>query len=158
MKAFIVTVTGMRDWTNKQQIWDVLDALLREHFERHDFHAVMPSKTEFESNLRLAFVVRHGKSGSVDTAANEWARENKVTCERFQAEWHPIGGGIDYSAGPRRNRAMAAAQPRADLGLAFWDGSMRKKNNREYSGTLDCMKALLGEGIPLRVEPPRRGT
>ena len=153
MTQFIVTVTGMRDWPNKQQVWDVLDELLEAHYRRHGFNPLLWCEA-----LRDGFTVRHGKSGNVDIAANDWGIDRKVTIERFQADWGLPGGGTDYSAGPRRNRVMAAAQPPADLGLAFWDGTMRKKagQNREYSGTLDCMKALLAQGVPLRVEPLRK--
>lgn len=153
----IVTVTGMREWKNKQQVWQELDALLVEHSERWLFEQTTDTRELVGTVTELAnkaFVLRHGKSGNVDIAANEWGIARGVTVERFQAQWHYPTGGVDYSAGPRRNREMAAAEPKADLCLAFWDGTLQRRGNRDVSGTLDMITAALAQSIPVSIKPP----
>lgn len=146
----IVIVTGMREWKNKEQVWRELDALLDQHYAAH------PIGTAVRERARREFILRHGKSGNVDISANEWGVARGVTVERFQAQWSFPGGGTDYSAGPRRNREMAAAEPKADLCLAFWDGTLQFRGNREVSGTLDMIKAALAKGIPVSIIPVRQ--
>lgn len=153
----IVIVTGMRDWKNKQQIWQELDVLLAVHVKSYLYEQDTDEFTcadRLTAAARAAFILRHGKSGNVDIAANEWGKERGVTVERFQADWRLPGGGTDYSAGPRRNREMAAAEPRADLCLAFWDGTLQRRGNRDVSGTLDMIKASLAKRIPVSIKPP----
>jgi hypothetical protein len=45
-----------------------------------------------------------GAATGVDKCGEFWAKQNKITVRRFPAEWHKYGP----SAGPRRNKAMAA--------------------------------------------------
>ncbi len=149
MKTFI-TVTGMRDWSNKQQVREALDWEFNEHLS--NYGAAPPSDG---STLEQDFVLRHGCSGNVDTAANEWAREKGVTVERFRADWQMIGGGIDYSAGPRRNKKMAQALPLSHKCLAFWDGTFKRRGNRESSGTFNMITEALAAGILTIITPPR---
>ena len=66
-----------------------------------------------------------------------------------------VGGGTDFSAGPRRNRAMAQKDPRADLCLAFWSGKFTKRGGREVSGTFNMITEALAAGIPVTIHPPR---
>lgn len=144
----VVIVTGERDWSNKQQIWDELDVLLNEY--------TRSINNWTEAILReQGFVLRHGVGGKADFAANEWGRKHGVTIERFPAEWGLIGGGTDYSAGLRRNRAMAQKDPRADVCLAFWSGKFTKRGSREVSGTFQMITEALAAGITVNIHPPR---
>ena len=155
MSQYIVIVTGMRDWEDKQQVHDELDRLFGDHLRRHGVIPWLGTKEHLLTDLRAAFVVRHGKSGNVDIAANDWAIKNKVTCERFQAQWHLPGGGTDYSAGPRRNREMAQAEPRADLCLAFWNGQFQRRHGRDVSGTHNMICEALLADTYVKIVPPK---
>ncbi|MDX3230554.1 hypothetical protein [Streptomyces sp. ME19-01-6] len=116
-------------------------------------------------------VIRHGACPgrkSADQAASDWIRDCGewlgVTEDPMAADWdhctsdcppghrrtkapgdtaHP-GQLPDYcpAAGPRRNAAMVAKQPRADWGIAFPHG-------RSY-GTRNCMRLAQMAGIPVR--------
>jgi len=154
----IVIVTGERDWLNKQQVWDELDKLFKRH--QLDYSAKHPEETlsiEGLHRIDAAFILRHGVSGNVDFAANDWGISRHVTIERFRAEWRD-GGTYNPGAGPMRNRKMAEASPKADLGLAFWSGKMRRQHSREYSGTLDCIQALLTCCVRVQIVPPKETT
>ena len=145
----IVIVCGEREWSDKKQVFDELDSLLTEHC------ANAPIGEQAQRRARESFVLRHGKGGNADFFANEWGLERGVTIERFPAEWRLIGGGTDYSAGPRRNRAMAQKDPKADLCLAFWSGKFTKRGNREVSGTFNMITEALDAGIAVSIKPPR---
>lgn len=145
MSTYIIIVTGQRDWTDTKTIERVLDQEL-------EYFCVLADSAAPER--RVEFVLRHGASGNVDIAANKWGIERGVTIERFHAKWHDHTG-YNPAAGPIRNREMAAAEPRAHRCVGFWDGKMRIRGNREFSGTLDMLKTALSFGIPIRVEPPR---
>lgn len=147
----IVTVAGMRDWPNKQQIFDELDALLGAHMTRW---ASLTLGT-LEEGVK-AFILRHGVSGNADNWANEWGLEHGVTIERFHADWHEPGGAYNPAAGPIRNRKMAKAEPKADLWLSFWDGKFRQRGQRKVSGSFDGIVAALEAGINVAIKPPRR--
>ncbi len=155
MKTIII-VCGERDWKDKATIWRVLDAALDVH--RYDYKhpdGTLPPD-EHERQCCADFILRHGICEGADIVANEWGLARGVTVERFRAEWRDHTG-YHPEAGPIRNRAMAKAEPRAKECLAFWSGKMRIRNGKhEYSGTLDMMKAALGEGIPVRITPPRK--
>lgn len=155
----IVVVTGQREWQNRQQVWEALDELLHQHYKKHGFNPHLLIEESLRKELLATFVLRHGKSGNVDNAANDWARARGVTVERFQAEWTDrVTGQVDYSAGPRRNKAMAQAEPRADVCLAFWDGTLTRRHGRDVSGTLDMIKVALQHGITVTVHPPKPTT
>lgn len=147
--TYCLIVTGERDWTDKAQVQEGLDLLL---------HSL---KLGLGPGRKLRFVLRHGVSGNVDTWANEWglSHQDGVVIERFRAEWTLPHGGIDYSAGPRRNGEMADAEPRANLCLAFWSGHRKRRGGREQvSGTLDMITTAVQRGILVRIMPPRRPT
>ena len=128
-----VIVCGSRDWTDKDAVWRALDELYG---------------TEAEWGTGHEFVVVHGDCPTgADHLAEMWCTRNLVEPVRFPAEWDKFGP----SAGPRRNRAMAAAG--ADLCLAAWDG--RNRNGKE-PGTLGMIRLALVAGIPVRIVPPRR--
>lgn len=152
----IITVCGERDWKDKETIFRALDIELAEHalHWKHPDGTLEPD--ERRRQMFADFILRHGICEGADGIANEWALERGVTVERFRAEWRDASG-YHPEAGPIRNRKMAKAEPAAQACLAFWSGKMRTKAGKhEYSGTLDMMKAALGEGIPVRVTPPRK--
>jgi|SRR5579864_3963802 len=66
-----------------------------------------------------------GNSGNVDKLGEQWAKAMKLPITQFNAAWQAYGS----SAGPRRNRQMAAY---ADALIALWDGKSR--------GTLNMIK------------------
>lgn len=45
---------------------------------------------------------------SADMCADRWARARGLTVTPILADWHPNGGPLDRTAGPRRNREMLA--------------------------------------------------
>lgn len=147
----IVTVAGMRDWKNKQQIFDELDEL----FTRHEYYWTLQYDVMDRKAMAEGFVLRHGVSGNTDNWANEWGLAKGVTIERFHAEWHDPGGAYNSAAGPIRNRKMAQAQPKSDLWLSFWDGKFRQRGQRKISGSFDGIVAALEAGINVVVKPPR---
>lgn len=144
----IVIVTGEREWADREHVWDELDVLFNRHLQPL-------AERNGEYRKPEEFVLRHGVGGKTDYAANDWGIKRGVTIERFPADWHGMGGGIDFSAGPRRNRAMAQKEPRADVCLAFWSGKFTKRGGREVSGTFTMITAALAAGIPVNIHPPR---
>jgi hypothetical protein len=114
------------------------------------------------------FVLRHGCAPGVDTVAGLWAVARGVAVDEHRADWdtcgpdcppgpshrrrrtaaamraHP-GSTPDYcpGAGGRRNQAMADAQPRARLCLAFPTPSSR--------GTWDMVRRATAAGIEVEV-------
>jgi YspA, cpYpsA-related SLOG family len=154
MSHHVVIVTGERDWKDRETIYRVLDEALEAWLDGNNESRWMPHSPE----LRARFVLRHGVCEGADWIANDWGKERGVTIERFPAQWKvPVTGAYDPSAGPRRNREMAQAEPRADRLIAFWSGKMRVKyGKKEYSGTLNMIQAALDEGIPVSITPPRK--
>ncbi len=76
-----VAVTGGRHYSNRQRVFEALDALFAARpFDR---------------------LVQGGATGA-DALAAEWARACEVTLETEPADWASYG----KSAGPRRNRRM----------------------------------------------------
>lgn len=163
----IIMLTGERDWTDVETIYLVLDDELRAHMTMWlDQHGLRLNdepglKPEARQEMLEAFVLRHGANNSgADAIANRWGIERKVTVERFKAEWtNPMGGGVDYSAGPRRNEKMVQAKPEAEVCLAFWSGNWRTNARRpgtKFSGTCDALSVALRHGIPVRAYPPKK--
>lgn len=157
----IVTVAGQRDWKHRQQLFNELDMLLREHCEVWRMENDI-SEERWQANpgawmteMHQDFVLRHGVSGNADIWANEWGLERSVTIERFHAEWHDASGAYNPAAGPIRNRKMANAMPKSDLWLAFWDGKFKQRGQRRVSGTFDGITAALEAGIDIAIRPPR---
>jgi len=155
----IVTITGERDWTDEETICRVLDRALKTWLDRIDA-SLTPrgpsvSVMDYPAQDRAAFVLRHGANNSgADAIANRWGIARGVTVERFHADWRLPTGGVDYSAGPRRNAKMAAAEPPADRAYAFWSGKTTLRRGREVSGTRDCIGVLAAVGIEVHVIPP----
>jgi len=151
--SYVVIVTGERDWTDKETIYRVLD---EELVTALDSHCGDSGKwSEYTAEARRTFVLRHGVAPGADCIANDWGKERGVTIERFPADWHPASG-YNQAAGPQRNTKMARSDPRAHHCRAFWSGRMRKRTNgREYSGSLDMIKAALLHQIDVRITPPK---
>lgn len=118
---FTVIVTGSRDYTDWQKVWDLLRAL----------------SCRYEH-----VIVRHGgcPTGADYFAAmwvGTWPHPTSVTEEVFEAKWDLHG----KAAGPIRNKEMAQAG--ADLCLAFPLGESR--------GTWNCVNECKKAGIPVKV-------
>ena len=126
-------VCGGRDWSDEEQVFEVLDRNI-------------PTAGPFT-------IV----TGACPTGADEFARrwflrakhwnlnghvEGFCNYEPHPADWKRHGKG----AGPLRNLEMALLDARTCL--AFWDGESR--------GTLDMIKRATKSGIPVRIFPPRR--
>lgn len=89
-------------------------------------------------------VVIHGAATGADALARLWAERQLLADDPYPANWYPNGrkGGLDKSAGPRRNAKMIA-EGKPDLVIAFPGGS----------GTDDCCRRAEAAGIPvIRVE------
>lgn len=92
-----VIVTGSRSWTDRETIWNALDAC---HIEARE--------------LGQPLLVIHGACPTgADHHADHWAIDRGVPVERFPADWDRHGP----AAGPIRNAQMVKAG--ADLMLAF---------------------------------------
>ena len=151
--TYIIIVTGPRDWKDKETIYRVLDEELIEFLDPGRGTAWCAD--DFSPSGRAEFTLRHGVAPGADSIANDWGKERGVTIERFHADWRLPEGGVDYSAGPRRNEKMAAALPRANKCVAFWDGTVTIRRGRPVSGTRDMIMTALQHFIPVRVEPPK---
>lgn len=157
MKTILI-VCGEREWKDKEHIYEVLDGELYQHelawFLEHGVTGHASQETV--KAARADFILRHGICEGADWIANDWGLERGVTIERFPAKWNDHTG-YHPEAGPIRNKEMARAEPRAQLCLAFWSGKLRVKAGKKlYSGTFDMIQAALGEGIRVRIEPPRK--
>jgi hypothetical protein len=91
-----ILVCGSRDYTNKEKIWHILDAL--------------------QSKLDQPLVLITGMARGADTWAAMWGstkipRENQLD---FPAQWHKYG----RAAGPKRNQQMLD-EGKPDLVIAF---------------------------------------
>lgn len=85
-------------------------------------------------------VIRHGDCPTgVDAAFEAAAKAAGVTTERWPADWSKFGRG----AGPKRNAAMVAAEPRPAFVLAF------RASEQWTPGTLSCVKLALAAGLPV---------
>lgn len=147
----IVMVTGNRDWKDEALVYKVMQRHLELHLLRK---SVVNGIREPREVASKRFVLRHGANNAgVDAIVNRWGIERGVTVERFHAEWRLPNGGTDYSAGPRRNREMAEAEPRAHLCQAFWDGKLRTIRNRQVSGTRDAITVAVEAGLHVRICP-----
>lgn len=80
----------------------------------------------------------HGGAPGADALARHWAGYRGVPVTVFPADWHPNGGSLDRSAGPRRNARMLA-EGRPSGVLAFPGGA----------GTADMVSKARAAGIPV---------
>lgn len=83
-------------------------------------------------------VIIHGSAHGADELAGQWARRKLIKEECYPARWYPNGrkGGLDRSAGPRRNTKMIA-EGKPDLVVAF-------PGNK---GTADMVRRAKAAGI-----------
>ncbi len=83
-------------------------------------------------------VLIHGAARGADLLAADWAKRNGILDIPFLANWYPNGrlGGLDKSAGPRRNARMIA-EGKPDRVIAFSGGT----------GTADCVRQARAAGI-----------
>lgn len=125
-RPFRLLVTGGRNWSDRDAIYEALDAV---DDELDDWYAG-----------RIVLV--HGACPTgADKLADDWATERGTPVERYPAEWDRLG----TMAGPIRNTRMVDAG--ADLCVAFWDGVGVK------SGTFDCLSKAVRAGIAVRIVP-----
>ena len=85
-------------------------------------------------------VVVCGMARGVDLMGRSWAKKNGILVAEFPANWNPGGGGVDRSAGYKRNVQMAN---NADALFAIWDG--------ESKGTKHMIDIAMKKGLPISV-------
>lgn len=91
----------------------------------------------------------HGAAHGADELAARWAKRNGVLDIPFLANWHPNGrtGGLDRSAGPRRNaRMIAEGQP--DRVIAF-AGGLHTVTASWWRGAFLTTIILSGKDMPM---------
>lgn len=91
----IVIVTGSRDYTNKDFVFDKLDKL-------HSYYRV---------DMLIC-----GDANGIDYLSSLWAKERQIPYKKFEANWDLFG----KKAGPIRNEKMA--KHGADVCVAFPGG------------------------------------
>ena len=129
-----IIVTGSRKlrnpWDLKAEILTTLQVAL-EHGG---------TGTTWREFLKTVTLVHGACRDGADRIAEELATEQKITVERYPADWSQ-----GPSAGPIRNTVMVKSG--ADICIAAWNGSVKG------SGTFDCMQKCVKAGIPVRVVP-----
>lgn len=86
-----VLVCGSRDFTDREQLYRILDML-----------------------IPAIEVVIEGEARGADIMAREWAEEREIICIPFPADWKHYG----LAAGPIRNRQMLV-EGKPDMVVAF---------------------------------------
>lgn len=86
------------------------------------------------SRLPVSVLIEGGATGA-DLLAYQWASQNKVPVEKFEAEWEKHG----RAAGPIRNAKMLR-EGKPDLVVAFPGGR----------GTADMIRRARAAGVPVR--------
>lgn len=104
-KPYKVLACGGRDYTNRDRVYEVLDAYL----------------ARIGPNMML---IQGGAPGA-DTLAREWAVDRKVDHLTLYAKWDMHG----RAAGPIRNRRMAGKKPK--LVLAFHTDIEKSKGTKD---------------------------
>lgn len=118
-----VVVTGGRDYKDREHVERVLEALDPEQ-------------------------VIAGDATGADTFALEWAQWNMKANRKFYADWHPGGGPLDRSAGPRRNGVMLRyAKDMPEVVVVAFPGG---------SGTANCVSQAHDLGMIVLTADPRR--
>lgn len=88
--------------------------------------------------------VAHGAAKGADSLTEEVCNNWKLPVRRYPANWDKYG----KAAGPIRNAQMLTDfQP--DIVLAFY------KVGEPNTGTLDCVKKALEQGIPVKIYPEK---
>lgn len=109
MRALSTIVAGSRDITNYEVVRAAIDSAPWGVFE-----------------------LISGCARGVDTLAERWAAETRTPVIRYPADWRTYG----KSAGPRRNREMAAY---AEALILIWFGDSR--------GSADMLKTATERGL-----------
>lgn len=97
MKPYTVLICGSRDWTNRAQVREMVEALPEEA------------------------VVIHGGARGADTLAGQEARRRGLAVREFPADWQQHGKG----AGPIRNQQMLNERPELVIAFSDWLGETR---------------------------------
>lgn len=122
MTATRILITGSRNWTDRQSIYEALDLCYWSHLEDE-------------------LVVVHGDARGADSIAGHWARLMHLVDTSVSEEWHPADWEQHgKAAGHIRNHHMVGLG--ADLCLAFPLGESR--------GTRGCMAAARKAGIRVK--------
>lgn len=103
-----VLVCGGRDFTDQKLLDEKLDW----------FHSVM----------RFSALIQ-GECIGADLRAKSWAKSKGIPVLPFKADWYPNGrsGGLDKSAGPKRNLRMLK-EGKPDVVIAFNTGGPGTRN------------------------------
>lgn len=127
-----VLVCGGRDNRNEEGVFAVLDRI---HAERPITAIIEGGQRTYEDRLLV---------GGTDLWACRWTYRVGIAGYRFDANWYPNGrlGGIDKSAGPKRNQRMID-EGKPDLVIAFPGGR----------GTADMVQRAEKAGIEVRKIP-----
>lgn len=104
MEPFRVIIAGGRDFDDYPYLKQKCDALLR------------------DKKRERPIVILSGKCSGADRLGERYAKEQGFEIDPYPADWTRYGA----SAGPRRNRQMAA---KADALIAFHDGRSRGTKN-----------------------------
>lgn len=94
-----------------------IHARIRANKEREQLKATLDARRE---DIGLLI---HGAARGADELADAWAKACGVLVLPFKADWYPNGrqGGMDRSAGPKRNQRMMT-EGKPDLVIAFPGG------------------------------------
>ena len=107
--------------------------------EYADWQRAEATLDRVQARMEIA-ILRHGLAPDADSHAAYWAHRRGVTQEPMPADWNAHGRG----AGPRRNAAMLAREPRPVACVAFPGGR----------GTADMVKRCKAAGVPVwEIEP-----
>jgi hypothetical protein len=113
-----VVVTGGREYSDRDAVFEVLDAT----------HGLMPIAALAHGACSL-----RGKLRGADRWADEWCAARGIPCSHYPADWMRDGR---RAAGPKRNRAMLLAF-KPDVLIAFPGGD----------GTAGCVGFARAFGI-----------
>jgi hypothetical protein len=117
-KTYRLIVAGGREFDNKNllstKLWDYAENL--------------------EGDWEIELV--SGMAKGADKLAWEFARENRIICHEFPANWDKYGN----SAGYKRNVEMANF---SDALIAFWDGESR--------GTMHMINIMRNKNKPVEI-------
>jgi YspA, cpYpsA-related SLOG family len=136
-----ILVTGSRDWSRPEAVWDAIEGYLA---ERHVWDS------DGERATTDVLIVHGGCREGADRIAAEWADTHGVPSETWVADWDAYRG----AAGPIRNRAMVRAG--ADVCLGFANPCRRRFCRRgpgehPSHGTHDCVTVARRRGIKVIV-------
>ena len=107
--AFLILVTGGRDFEDRDAVYTALDKL----------HAKHPNIT-----------VLHGGATGADALAQDWAASRERPCIGVPARWDEFG----TAAGPRRNTILLHYLPHGVVAFAGGDGTADMCAKAEAAG------------------------